>query len=196
MESSPATAPHGFLSSPRAQRRMLWISGGVLGVGLIVFLSVFVFRGSSGYHSPISTHKAQHIKQPVHAAPDPKAYKVARQFMQTAVLRKHLDSAYSLVNNEIKGGLTKKQWDTGNIPVDPYPAGNIKTAGFQVVASYKTQMMLLVDLVAKKGSGANIRPHLPFWIGLVREHNKPNGRWLVNYWVPDWSPPVPLAGGG
>ena len=92
--------------------------------------------------------------------------------------------------------LTKKQFEKGNIPVISYPAGNLKTAGFTVVSSYKTQMMLLVDLVARKGSGANIRPHLPFWVGLVRAHNKPNGHWLVNYWIPDWSPPVPLAGGG
>lgn len=168
----------------------MWISGGVLAVGLIVFLATVVFRGSSGLHSPISTTAAQHMKQPVKAAPDPEAYKVARKFIETAVLRKNLDTAYSLVNQDIKGGQTKKQWNTGNIAVVGYPAGNAKTAGFQVINSYKTQMKLLVDLVAAKGSGSNIRPHLPFWIGLVRAGNKPNGRWLVNYWVPDYTPPV------
>jgi hypothetical protein len=194
METSSSTAHNGFLSSPRAQRRLLWISGGVLVVGLIVFLSTTVFRGSSGLHSPISTQAAQHVKQPVHAPPDPKAYRVARKFMETAVLRKNMDVAYNLVNGELKAGISKKQWLKGNNPVDPYPANNTKTAGFQVVSSYKTQLMLLVDLVAAKGT--NVRPHLPFWLGLVRAHNKPNGRWLVNYWVPDWSPPVPIAGGG
>ena len=196
MESSSATAHGGFLSSPRAQRRLLWIGGGVFLVGLIVFLSAVVFRGSSGIHSPISTQAAQHVKPPVKARPDPAAYKVARKFMETAVQRKNLDLAYSLVGPDLKGGLTKKQFEKGNIPVISYPAGNLETAGFTVVSSYKTQMMLLVDLVARKGSGANIRPHLPFWVGLVRAHNKPNGHWLVNYWIPDWSPPVPLAGGG
>jgi hypothetical protein len=169
---------------------MIWMGGGAFMVGLIVFLSVFVLRGSSGFHSPISNRAAQHIKQPVKAPPDPKVYRIARTFIETAVLRKNLDAAYPLVNPEIKGGLTKKQWETGNIPVIGYPAENTKSAAFTVVASYETQIMLIVDLVARPGSG--VRPHLPFWIGLVRAHGKPNGRWLINYWVPDWSPPVPI----
>jgi hypothetical protein len=190
MDSSSSTARGGFLSSPRAQRRLMWMSGGVLGIGVIVFLSVVVFSGSSGLHSPISTVQAQHVKEPVKAPPDPQAYRVARQFIETAVLRKNLDAAYSLVGSDIRGGLTKKQWETGNIPVVGYPAGNAKTAGFTVVSSYKTQMKLVVDLVAKKGSGGNIRPHLPFWVGLVRAGGKAKGRWLVNYWLPDYTPPV------
>ncbi len=166
----------------------MWASGGVLIAGVAVFLSVFVFGESSGIHSKISSQLAQHVKQPVKAAPDPTAYKVARTFISTAVLRKNLDQAYTLVNPDIRGGLTRKQWDTGNIPVIPYPAGNAKTAGFEVVNSYKTQMTLIVDLVAAKG--ANVRPHLPFFIGLVRAGGKPKGRWLVNYWQADYTPPV------
>jgi hypothetical protein len=191
MESSSSPANDGFLSSPRNQRRLLWISGGVFGVGLIVFLSVFVLRGSPGVQSPISTLPAQTTKKQVKAPPDPKAFKVARTFIETAVLRKNLDAAYPLVNPEIKGGLTKKQWETGNIPVIGYPADNSKTAAFTVLWSYKTQLMTIVDLVAKRGS--HVRPHLPFFLGLVRAHNKPNGKWLVNYFEADWSPPIPSS---
>jgi len=191
MESSPSSVDDGFLSSPRAQRRLLWGSAGILAVGLIVFLSVFVLRGSPGPSSPISTVQAQHASKQIKAPPDPKAFTTARKFIETAVLRKNLDSAYPIVNQEIKGGLTKKQWETGNIPVIGYPAENAKTAAFTVLWSYKTQMMTVVDLVAKPGSHA--RPHLPFFLGLVRAHNKPNGKWLVNYFIPDWSPPVPSS---
>jgi len=187
MEST--TQPRGVRNSPRAQRRMYWISGGIFLIGLATFLIVFFARGSSGIHSPISSTPAQSAPKPVKAAPDPTAFKVARKFIETAVLRKNLDAAYPLVNNEIRGGLTKKQWETGNIPVIGYPAGNAKSAAFLVDWSYKTQMMLTVDLVARKG--ANVRPHLPFFIGLVRAGNKPNGRWLVNYWEADWAPPLP-----
>lgn len=193
MEST--NQPGGFLDSPRARRRFYWLSGGVFLVGLIAFVSAFVLHNSSGPHAPISNVKAQHAKPQVKAPPDPVAYKVARTFIETAVLRKNLDVAYPLVNREIKGDLTKKQWMTGNIPVVGYPAGNAKTAGFEVVYSYKTQMELIVDLVAKKGSGNSIRPHLPFYIGLVRKGGKPNGRWLVNYWLPDWNPPIPSGSG-
>jgi hypothetical protein len=191
MESSPSSVDEGFLASPRNQRRLLWISGGVFGIGLIVFLSVFVFRGSPGPTSPISTQPAQTTAKQVKAPPDPKAFKTARTFIETAVLRKNLDAAYPIVNQEIKGGLSKKQWETGNIPVIGYPAGNSKTAAFTVLWSYKTQLMTVVDLVAKRG--AHVRPHLPFFLGLVRAHNKPNGKWLVNYFEADWSPPVPSS---
>lgn len=191
MESSSSTVNDGFFASPRNQRRLLWLSGGVFGIGLIVFISVFVLRGSPGPSSPISTVPAQTAPKQVKAPPDPQAFKVARKFIETAVLRKNLDAAYPIVNSEIKGGLSKKQWETGNIPVIGYPAGNSKTAAFQVLWSYKTQLMTVVDLVAKKGS--HVRPHLPFFLGLVRAHNKPNGKWLVNYFEADWSPPVPSA---
>jgi hypothetical protein len=189
MEStnSPST---GILSSPRAQRRLLWLSATIFAIGLIVFLVTY-FTGSSGYHSPISNKAAKSAPKQVKAPPDPAAYKVARKFIETAPLRKNLDAAYPLVNQEISGGMTKKEWDKGNIAVLPYPAGNTKTAGFQVLWSYKTQLMLVVDLVAARGT--NVRPHLPFFLGLVRAGNKPNGRWLVNYWEADWAPPVPSS---
>src|SRR5262245_33816591 len=123
MESTPAQS-HSILNSPRAQRRFMWISGGVFVVGLIVFLAVFVFRGSPGHRSPISDKAAKKAPKLVKAAPDPAAYKVARKFIETAPLRKNLDVAYPLVNRDIKGGMTKKQWEKGNIAVLPYPARN------------------------------------------------------------------------
>ena len=189
--SSSSSSAGGFFSSPRNQRRLYWGSAGVLVIGIVAFVSAFVLRGSSGIHSPISTIPAQAAPKLVKASPDPAAYKVAREFIETAVLRKNLDAAYPLVNGEIKGGLTQKQWDTGNIPVIGYPANNAKTAAFSVYFSYKTQMMLTVDLVAKRGT--SVRPHLSFYIGLERAHDKPNGRWLVNYWQANWKPPVPIG---
>jgi hypothetical protein len=190
MESTNSPSTGGFLSSPRAQRRLLWLSAAIFAIGLTVFLVTYL-GGSSGYHSPISTKPAQKAPKEIKAPPDPKAYKVARKFIETAPLRKNLDAAYPLVNHEISGGMTRKQWDKGNIAVLPYPAGNTKTAGFQVLWSYKTQLMLVVDLVAARGT--DVRPHLPFFLGLVRAGNKPNGRWLVNYWEADWAPPVPTS---
>jgi hypothetical protein len=172
----------------------MWGGGAVLLVGVIVFLAAVVFRGSSGVKSPLSTEAAQTAPKQVKAKPDPTAFKVARTFLETAVLRKNLDVAYPLVNAEIKGGMTRKQWDTGNISVIGYPAGNAKTAGFTVLWSYKTQLMTVVDLVARKGS--HVRPHLPFFLGLVRQHDKPRGRWLVNYFQADYTPPVNAAGNG
>jgi hypothetical protein len=193
--SSPRTAG-GILSSPRAQRRMIIFSGAVLVIGFIVFLSAFLLRGTSGIHSPLSTLPAQtHVKL-IKAPPSKEALQVARKFLETAVLRKNLAAAYDITGPALKGTMTRKQFEKGNFGVDPYPARNTKTAAFTVDWSYKTQIMLEVDLVAKKGSGSNIRPHLPFFLGLERKGDKPNGAWQVNTWISTWHPPIPMAGGG
>ncbi len=194
MDSSSSTAHDGgFLSSPRAQRRLIWISGAVFLVGFIAFLSAYLLRGTSGIHSPLLNQPAQKAAKVIKAPPSKEALKIARKFVETAPLRKNLDAVYPYVGPALKGNLTRKQWDTGNIPVVDYPAGNAKTAGFIIDHSWRTQMLLEVDLVAKRGSGSNIRPHLPFYLGLVRQGGKPNGRWLVNLWIPNWHPPIPEA---
>lgn len=193
MESSGSSAYQRFLSSPRGQRRLLWISSAVFAAGLIVFISAYVLRGTSGIHSPLSNKPAQTTPREVKAPPPKAAYKVARQFLETAPLRKNLDQAYDLVGPALKEGITRKQWKTGNIPVIEYPAGNTKTAAFLVNWSYKDQIMFEVDLVAKKGSPSYVRPHLAFLLGLERKGDKPNGRWQVTTWMPDWHPPIPMA---
>ena len=116
---------------------------------------------------------------------------LARKFILTAVARKDLDQAYNFTHPDLRGGLTRKEWDKGNIPVVYYEARNAKTAGFQVDYSYATQALLEVDLVAK--AHTETRPELLFYLGLKREGGKKTGRWLVNYWEPHWRPPVPQA---
>ncbi len=182
----------GFWSSPRAQRRLLVVSGAVLLGGLIAFISVYVLRGTgNAFPDHYSTTVAQLVKKEKTVPPSKEAFSVAREFMRTAVLRKDLDKAYSIVDVDLRGRMTRKQWDTGNIPVIGYPANNVDTAAFQVDFSYPTEMLLEVDLVATPGSG--VRPHLPFYLGLKRAGGKPHGRWLVSYWEAHWRPPVPAG---
>jgi len=182
----------GFWQSPRTQRRLLIGSGAVFLAGLIAFISMYVFRGTSNaFPDRFSTIPAQLAQKEKPVPPSKAAFATAREFMRTAVLRKDLDKAWSIVNVDLKGRMTRKEWDTGNIPVIGYPAENIETTQFQVDYSYQTEMLLEVDLVAKPGSG--VRPHLPFFLGLKRAGGKPNGKWLVNYWEPHWRPPVPLT---
>jgi hypothetical protein len=199
MESSSSSSSRtvgGFLSSPRGQRRMIIFSGVVLVVGFIAFLSAYLLKGTSGIHSPISTVPAQTHPKSIKAPPSPQALKVAREFIETAVLRKNLDKAYDITGPALRGNMTRAEWRKGNIAVAPYPARNTKTAAFTVDWSYQNQIMLEVDLVAKKGSGANIRPHLPYFLGLERKGGRPDGAWQVNTWISAWHPPIPLYGGG
>jgi len=187
--SSTTSTPTGFLSSPRRQRWLMWISGAVLVVGVAVFLGVILSRGSSqpaaggnlatvASSGPSSTKSTKSQSVP----PSADAFKVARTFVETAVLRKNLDVSYRLVGPDLKGGMSLAQWRKGSIPVQPYPAINAKTAKFTVLTSSKSELRLVVGpLVARKGSG--IRP-LAFYLNVERL----GGRWLVNYFLPDYHP--------
>jgi hypothetical protein len=188
--SSTTSSPTGFLSSPRMQQRLLWISGAVLVIGVAVFLGVYFSRGSSQpaavnistlSSGPSSTKPATENPK-VAASPD--ALKVARTFLETAVLRQNLDTAYGIVGPDLKGGMSLAQWRKGNIAVQPYPAINVKTAKLTVLTSNKNELRLVVGpLVARKGSG--IRP-LAFYLNVDRL----GGKWLVNYFLPNYRIPI------
>ena len=58
---------------------------------------------------------------------------------------------------------------------------------------FQKEVEFEVTLVPKVHSVyADTRP-LRFYIALRRERDKPNGRWLVNYFQADWTPPIPSS---
>lgn len=120
---------------------------------------------------------------------------VARRFIQTAVARKNLGAAYSMVTQQILQGQSLKSWKSGNIAVIPYPVSEIKYAPMKIDFSYPKEAQIEVAMLPK--AGAKVKAQL-FIMDLVRR----DGKWLVNSWVPSSSPPVPSgsdnggAGGG
>jgi hypothetical protein len=192
--ASPSGILNGFLNSPRKQRRFTIVSAAVLVIGVSAFLAMVVFKGTPNAFTDTISNKPATLYHPEKTVKlQPAETALARMFIKTAVERQNLDAAYEIVHADLKGNLTRKQWDTGNIPVVTYPARNADTAAFTVDYSFKTSALLEVDLVAKRGQDQ--RPELRFFIGLKRAGGKPNGRWLVNYWQPHWRPPVPEAVG-
>src|SRR5579884_199985 len=172
----------GLFSSPRKQRRFFIFSALVLLAGIIAILLATVFRGTgNAYPDKFSNKPAQlnHPQKPVSTSED--QISLMRDFLQTAVARTDLKRAYWLVGPDLRGGLTMKQWLGGTIPVLYYQATNARTAVFEV------------NLHAKPGT--ETRPSLLFYVGLKRQGGKPNGRWLVNYFEPNWQAPVPMAPG-
>jgi hypothetical protein len=192
--ASPSGILNGFLNSPRKQRRFTIVSAAVLLIGVAAFISMVVFKGTPNAFTDTISNKPATLYHPdktVKLSVEEK--RLAREFIRTAVERKNIDAAYAIVHPDLKGTLTRKQWDTGNIPVVSYAAENAETAAFTVDYSFKTSALLEVDLVARPGQDQ--RPELRFYIGLKRAGGKPNGRWLINYWQPHWRPPVPEAVG-
>ncbi len=192
------SSPSGFFSSPRRQQQLLWVAGAVLVIGVVVFLAVFFSRGTS---QPTAVDLSTVSSPPASTTPttpspprvpaSASALQVARTFLQTAVQRKNLGTAYQIVGSDLKGGMSLAQWNKGNIPVTLYPASNAKTAQFVVKMSQPKYLLLQVGLHARRGSG--IKPAaLTFRIGLDRVGGKSGkpARWVVNYFFPEYSIPV------
>ena len=177
-------------NSPRAQRRFFFTSLGVLSAGVVALIVLVILPNKPTKDAPISTVNAQLAPKDPKRPVDPQSIKVAREFLLTAVVRKDLTKAYGIVHPNIKGRLSLKQWDTGNIPVIPCDAQNAKTTAFIPMFSYQREVEFEIALIPKVHAiYCGTRP-VRFYIALQRDHDKPNGRWLVSYWEPHWRPPV------
>ena len=119
---------------------------------------------------------------------EPAVKNLARDFIQTAVARKNLAHAYTLVGPQIKQGMTLKQWMTGNIAVIPYPADSIAFAPFRIDYSYAREALLEVMLLPK--AKAKIRP-TDFYLGVNKVGTGAKAHWVVTSWSPHVSPMVP-----
>jgi hypothetical protein len=178
-----------FRNSPRLQRRAFFASLAVLAAGIVALIVVVLLPGSPGVNAPISNVPATHVKADPPAPVDPASERIAREFLLTAVQRKNLDWAYNNVHVDLKGRMSRKVWDEGNIPVIPYDAANAETTAFIVQFSLRTEVEFEVALVPKLHAVYASRP-LRFYIALRRAQDKPTGRWLVSYFEPHWKPPI------
>jgi len=181
---------------------LLGISSAVLVIGIAIFLGVLFTRGTSQPASssdiskissqrPTDTNPIQNgTKAAAQVKPPTTALGVARTFLETAVLRKNLDASYGIVGPALKGGFSRAQWHTGNIPVTYYPASNAKTAPFKVKSSTKNALLLEVGL--KVAPGTKIATAAKA-LGFLLEVDRIHGKWLVNYFLSDYRPGVPSA---
>jgi hypothetical protein len=170
----------------RGQRRSTLLAGLVLVAGVVAGAVTWIGDTGTSQETPL-THKPAQVFTPRKQVPlDTDARRVAGRFILTAVAREDLAESYDLTHPELRQGLSRKEWLTGNIPVVFYPAKAIETATFKVDESYPDEAMLEVALLPK--DSAKVKPQI-FYIGL----KKTAARWQVYYWVPRAAPAVPSA---
>ena len=153
---------------------------------MVAFTVAYLGDTGTSQETPLSAVPAQVFTPRKQIPLDKEARRVAGRFILTAVARENLAESYELAHPELRQGLTRREWLTGNIPVVYYPAKAIETATFKVDESYADEAILEVALLPKES--AKVKPQI-FFIGLKKAGN----RWRVNYWVPRAAPAVPSA---
>jgi hypothetical protein len=102
----------------------------------------------------------------------------ALQFVNTAVARRGIDRSYDLVTPELKQGMTRSDWATGEIPVVPFPAAEVRA---RIDYSYANEIGLTMLLLPP----ANSRSAPATFNMDMRVHQAAGKKqWLVSAWTP------------
>jgi len=107
-----------------------------------------------------------------------RALATAANFVTHAVARRKVELAYDLAHPSLRGGITRAEWSTQNIPVVPFP---VEEARWKVEYSYPKALGLQVLLYPTAKS--RLRPEL-FAMELTPAGRGKAHKWLVSSWVP------------
>jgi hypothetical protein len=148
-----------------SQRWAPWVAVAVLVAGVVAY-------GVTKLSDSTPAAALPHRVAPLAAA----ERTVAREFVDTAVARKHLDRAWEITAPELKQGMSLDEWKTGTIPVVPYPVEQA-VAQLKVVSSFTDTAQLTVNFLPR--AGTKVQP-ASFRLDL----RNVDGRWLVSSWLP------------
>ncbi len=180
---------HSALSSRRFGKWLPWIAGAILAAGVIAFLVAYFGNTADSTKESFSNQPAQ-TPQVVKQVPLEHAARVtAGRFILTAVARKNLDEAWALATDNIRSGLTHKQWMTGDIPVVPLGVPIDKAVITKVVYSHQNDAEINIVLVPKPNN-QGVKETL-YVMDLKKVVTGDNARWLVDYLQPHAGIPLP-----
>ncbi len=170
--------------SRKVAKWLPWIAGLVFVAGGIAFL--IAYYGNTANPNRPGTRPGAPVDAsgtPPTVPVDPGARLVAGKFINSAVTRQDLAGAWKLTEpgSPLREGYTYKEWLTGTIPVQPFPAKAIAGASYKVESSHPGELTLNVYIFAKPKSGLKSQS---FFIVLHPHGTGKNKRWLVNYWIP------------
>jgi hypothetical protein len=161
----------------------------VIAAALIVYQEVYGSNGSpnakNGWGVTYPTPK-----KPPTVKLDASIRPLVDKFVDTAVARTDLATAYTISGPAIRQGDTLKKFLTGNIAVIPFDVDAKTTINvMKIDYSYQNRAELQV-FINTPGRKVTNSPHT-FVVNLLKQ----DGRWLVNGWVPLWTPPIPTDPG-
>ena len=183
--TTPARPRRRFLNKDVLARALFPVSLLVLATGTLIFLvAMFNDTGAKTPLPPVPQVKDERVSQVI----APQARAVAVKFIATAVARRNLAASWSLVHPDLRMGLTKRQWLTGDIPVPPIDMRKIDVTPFKVDERFPGGMTLEVAFIPKRGVKMK---SVVFDMGLRNLGTSKRPRWVVDYWMPHPNVPVP-----
>ncbi|MDQ2982220.1 MAG: hypothetical protein M3R26_07865 [Actinomycetota bacterium] len=176
------------LSSRRFNKWLPWLAGALLAAGVIAFLVTYFGNTANSKETfdNADATKPQVVKQVPIA---PAARITAGRFILSAVGRKNLGQAWTLATDNVKGGLTLKQWMTGEIPVVPLGVPIDKAAITKIIYSHNNDAEINV-VVLPKPNNQGVKATL-FVLDLKKVGQGSSARWLVDYCQPQATPGIP-----
>jgi hypothetical protein len=167
--------------SHRRRRHLALLVGLAVVATPLIYLAVhYSTSGNPGNpHGPVVPDYAQPKRSPFTAAERRAVRPVLKRFIGSAVARHDVARAWDVTGPSLRQGITRKEWDKGNIPVVPYPAANRGLGTWSYVEySYTNAVGLEVFVFPKPGSG---------WSAMTADVELVKGRdgqWRVDYWLP------------
>ncbi|MGZ4258595.1 MAG: hypothetical protein ACXVRE_12605 [Gaiellaceae bacterium] len=121
---------------------------------------------------------------------DPQVRSNIRTFLATVVPRRNVGRSWSVIAPSVKAGYTYKKWTHANaLPVNYYPVDNVDRVNYYLDEATSQEILVEVGLSAPAKYG--MRP-TTFQLGLVPVGKGAKAKWLVNYFMPRWTPPIPV----
>jgi hypothetical protein len=176
------------LSRRKLEKRLPWVAAAVLLVGVAALLGTRFSNTATpepkeATGPPVRTTAPQkEIRFP------PAAWKVAREFIFTAVARKNRDEAYAITHKSLKAGMSLREWRRGELPVVQSDVAQILKFNWKNTNyAYPRDAQINVVIIPSKG-----RP----WtaqVGLTKVGHGAKARWLVSYFQALNGVPVPTG---
>src|SRR5688500_7438758 len=170
-----------MLSSPRLRRRLLWAGAGAAAVGAIALAFALWPRAEqedapADAAGPVleTAAGAEPVEVPLTAATRAAVLSVAQRFLTSAVVRRSVDASWELTHPDLRQGMTRREWTSGDIPVVPYP---VDTARWRLGYSQYGVVGLEVYVVPEPGS--RVRP-MVFDMEVKADGSGQARRWLVS----------------
>jgi hypothetical protein len=175
------------LSSPRRRRRLarvgLVLAALAAGAGIVIWDPGGVDPPKGAAPERTAPTLARPSAEPYEPLPVTAQAKreigaTVDRFVATAVVREDLGTAWELASPEMREGISRSEWERGDLPVLPYPARAIAAVDWEL--GYVDRDAVIVDVMIQptRGSGERVQVYS---VQLSRDGDE---RWLVDSWIP------------